>query len=417
MKHIYLFSTDSQAGDYGIGTYLRELEACLSSELGIALTVVELQSTEKEFSVVEIAEVRHIKVPSPIARPYWQFQAKKMESYNLSVCSLLKKYVSAEEDNVFHLNYLQHDSLVQYLRIIDPSCNIIFTIHYLNWYSNDEGGSNYYSEINQEKNELTDAFGKFVYESYHRMETMCQSVDKVICLSLHTFNLLQTKYKLSPNKFALIANGLHDEARMLNEEQRRAYKEKLSLTSNEKVILFVGRLDEAKGLSLLLKAFRKVIAHLPNAHLIIAGNGKYDEFLKECSSLYGKVTFTGRVEKDFLYQLYQITDIGVHPSLNEQCSYVAIEMMMHGIPLIGFDSAGIGEMIKSAYNGYKVHIGDEILPVSENTLLFEQLGDYIIKVLQNSDLQRELGKNSRMIYLNQYDEVRMKKKILEVYDL
>ena len=107
--------------------------------------------------------------------------------------------------------------------------------------------------------------------------------------------------------------------------------------------------------------------------------------------------------------------MGVHPSLNEQCSYVAIEMMMHGIPLIGFDVIGVGEMIKSGYNGYKVHIDDKILPISENTLLVEQLGNCIIKVLQNGKLRRELGKNSREAYLNRYDEARMKNKILEVY--
>lgn len=72
-------------------------------------------------------------------------------------------------------------------------------------------------------------------------------------------------------------------------------------------------------------------------------------------------------------------------------------------------------MIKSGYNGYKVHIGDEVLPVSENTLLVEQLGDYIIKVLENDKLRRELGKNSREAYLNRYDEVRMKNKLSEVY--
>ena len=38
MKHIYIFNTDSQAGDYGIGTYLRELKACLRSDPEIILT-------------------------------------------------------------------------------------------------------------------------------------------------------------------------------------------------------------------------------------------------------------------------------------------------------------------------------------------------------------------------------------------
>lgn len=91
-------------------------------------------------------------------------------------------------------------------------------------------------------------------------------------------------------------------------------------------------------------------------------------------------------------------------------------MMMHGIPLIGLDSVGIGDMINSGYNGYKVHIENETLPISENVLLVDQLGDYIIRVLQNSELQQELGKSSRVIYLNQYDEVRMTKKTLEIYN-
>ena len=73
MKHIYIFNTDSQAGDYGIGTYLRELKACLRSDPETILTFVELQSTQKEFSVVEMAGVRCIKIPSPQAHPSWQF--------------------------------------------------------------------------------------------------------------------------------------------------------------------------------------------------------------------------------------------------------------------------------------------------------------------------------------------------------
>ena len=415
MKHIYIFNTDSQAGDYGIGTYLRELKVCLHSEPEITLTFVELQSVEKEFSVVEMAGVRYIKIPSPQTHPSWQFQAKRMKAYNLAVCCLLKKYVNAGEENVFHLNYLQHDSLVPYLREMIPLCKIICTIHYLNRISNNENKNAYYDEIGKKKHEWIDAAGGFVYDSYSRMKAMCQSVDKVICLSLHTFNLLQTECELSQNKLFFISNGLQDEALMLDEEQKRVFKDELSLTVNEKVVLFVGRLDAAKGLLLLIRAFKKVVAHIHDARLIIVGDGRYDELLKECSSFYGKVTFTGKVDKNFLYQLYQITDVGVHPSLNEQCSYVAIEMMMHGIPLIELDVIGVGKMIKSGYNGYKVSIDDKILPVFENTLLVEQLGNCIIKVLENGKLRRELGKNSREVYLNQYNEVRMKNKILEVY--
>lgn len=255
MKHIYIFNTDSQAGDYGIGTYLRELKVCLHSEPEITLTFVELQSVEKEFSVVEMAGVRYIKIPSPQTHPSWQFQAKRMKAYNLAVCCLLKKCVNAGEENVFHLNYLQHDSLVPYLRKMIPLCKIIYTIHYLNRISNNENKNAYYDEIGKKKHEWIDAAGGFVYDSYSRMKAMCQSVDKVICLSLHTFNLLQTECELSQNKLFFISNGLQDEALMLDEEQKRVFKDELSLTVNEKVVLFVGRPDAAKGLLLLIRAF------------------------------------------------------------------------------------------------------------------------------------------------------------------
>lgn len=417
MKHIYLFYSDSRAGDYGIGTYIRELTACIKEEQGIYLTLVELQSMEKEFSVVESEGMRTIKIPSPRLASYWQLQPKKMEQYNLAVSCLLKLQIDKEEDNVFHLNYLQHDSLVPYLREMFPLCKIVFTIHYMGWLTLIKGDEAYFKKIIQkEEVKRTDATEKFVYDDYSRMKAMCQSVDGVICLSSYTFDILQTGYGITQEKLTLISNGLKDEAVIVGEEQKRVIKKELSFNENEKIILFVGRLDEEKGLRLLLKAFEKVVIHFPDAHLIIAGSGNYDRFLKECTSFYGKVTFTGKVEKDFLYKLYQIAEVGVHPSLNEQCSYVAIEMMMHGIPLVGIDSAGIGEMIESGYNGYKVVGGqDSLSDVDRQSLLIKQFGERMLKILQNDELRQRLSENSRIVYRSRYKDAQMKNKYLEVY--
>ena len=151
MKHIYLFYSDSRAGDYGIGTYIRELTACIKEEQGIYLTLVELQSMEKEFSVVESEGMRTIKIPSPRLASYWQLQPKKMEQYNLAVSCLLKLLIDKEEDNVFHLNYLQHDSLVPYLREMFPLCKIVFTIHYMGWLTLIKGDEAYFKKIIQKE--------------------------------------------------------------------------------------------------------------------------------------------------------------------------------------------------------------------------------------------------------------------------
>lgn len=417
MKHIYLFYSDSRAGDYGIGTYIRELTACIKGELGVYLTLVELQSMEKEFSIVESKGVRTIKIPSLRSAPYWQLQPKKMEQYNLAVTCLLKPEINEKEENVFHLNYLQHDSLVPYLRDLFPLSKIIFTIHYMGWLTLIKGDKTYFKKIIQkEEVERTNTTEKSIYDDYSRMKAICQLVDCVISLSSYTFDIVQTEYGTPQEKLTLISNGLKDEAVIVGEKQKRAIKKELSFNENEKIILFVGRLDEEKGLLLLLKAFEKMIIHFSDAHLIIAGSGNYDSFLKECTSFYGKVTFTGKVEKDFLYKLYQIADVGVHPSLNEQCSYVAIEMMMHGIPLVGIDSAGIGEMIESGYNGYKVcGEQDSLSSISKQNLQIEQLGKHISEILQNDELRQRLSENSRIVYCSRYKDTQMKNKILEVY--
>lgn len=417
MKHIYLFSSDSRAGDYGIGTYIRELTECIKGERDVRLSLVELQSMEKEFSIVESEEMRTIKIPSPRLAPYWQLQPGKMEQYNLAVSCLLKSQIDKDEDNVFHLNYLQHDSLVPYLRKLFPSCNIVFTIHYMGWLTLIKGDKACFKKIIQkEETERTDAIEKSVYDDYNRTKAMCQSVDNIVCLSSYTFDILQTEYGIHQEQLTFISNGLKDEAVIVDEEQKRSIKKELSFNENEKIVLFVGRLDEEKGLLLLLKAFERIVVHFSDVHLIIAGSGNYDRFLEECISFCRKVTFTGRVGKGFLYKLYQIADVGVRPSLNEQCSYVAIEMMMHGIPLVGIDSTGIGEMIESGYNGYKVCGEQEPLSAtSEQNLQIEQLGKRTLEILQDDELRQRLSENSRIVYRSRYKHTKMKNKILEVY--
>ena len=83
----------------------------------------------------------------------------------------------------------------------------------------------------------------------------------------------------------------------------------------------------------------------PHARLILAGDGRYNTYLKECRGTRSRITFTGKVNKEELYQYYRIADVSVMSSFHEQCSYVGIEMMMHGVPLIGTSSTGLGEMI------------------------------------------------------------------------
>jgi glycosyltransferase involved in cell wall biosynthesis len=82
-----------------------------------------------------------------------------------------------------------------------------------------------------------------------------------------------------------------------------------------------------------------------DCRLIIAGSGNYDTCLQEAKDSCTKITFTGLLAKDKLYELYRIADIGVVPSLFESFGYVTVEMMMHGLPLVATSTSGLNEVV------------------------------------------------------------------------
>ena len=126
-----------------------------------------------------------------------------------------------------------------------------------------------------------------------------------------------------------------------------------------------------------------------------------------CNGIWGKVIFTGKLRKDQLYRFYQIADIGVLPSCQEQCSYVGIEMLMHGIPLVGTDAMGISEMIEE---GYKIPLkigGEEI------SLCTDKLSDSILSALANKGF---FGKRARHRLEKYYSLNTMRLKVTQLYN-
>lgn len=106
-----------------------------------------------------------------------------------------------------------------------------------------------------------------------------------------------------------------------------------------------------------------------------------------------------------------MSDIGILPSLTEQCSFVAIEMLMHGLPIIGTDSSGLDEMIIDGVNGFKIHLQEK-----EDHIGFpvEELINRINELLHSSSLSK-YEKQSRNLYLQQYTYTCMQDKLCQLY--
>jgi len=169
-------------------------------------------------------------------------------------------------------------------------------------------------------------------------------------------------------------------------------KKKYQIPSISNTILFVGRLDPIKGLEYVIRSFRKILKYKPNVHLIIAGRGNFETYLKECENDWMNIHFTGFLLKEQLYELYSISDIGVIPSFHEQCSYVAIEMMMYSLPIIGTTTTGLQEMIVDGETGLHIPLIEYDDRVELDTQL---LSEKMLFLLQHPKERKRMGANAR----------------------
>jgi len=114
-------------------------------------------------------------------------------------------------------------------------------------------------------------------------------------------------------------------------------------------LLFLGRIEERKGLIYLLKAYRFLKKRSKKIRLIVVGNGKLK---KECQDWIKEqkledVIFEGRVEENKIPSYFATCDIFVAPAIyGESFGIVLLEAMASGKPVVGFGIRAYKEVLK-----------------------------------------------------------------------
>lgn len=194
----------------------------------------------------------------------------------------------------------------------------------------------------------------------------------VISNSHYLANLLEIKLSVCiKNKIYVIWNGI----------QLEKYKASKKL-ADEKVIVSVGRFEYKKGFDILIKAFAEVLKRVPDAKLIIAGNGDEKSkcmTLTEQLGISKKVIFLGQVPNDNIDKVFSKGRVFVCPSRNEPFGIVVLEAMAMGIPVITTDCGGVREIVGNNKYGY-------IVPAENKDAIAEK----IIDLLENQDKCNDL---------------------------
>ena len=100
------------------------------------------------------------------------------------------------------------------------------------------------------------------------------------------------------------------------------------------------------------------------------------------------------------------------PSFHEQCSYVAIEMMMHGIPLIASTTTGLKEMVTDGVTGMHIPIIEHPDKVEIDTDL---LAEKILYMLQHPEYRKRMGANARKRHETVYSSEIFRHNMLDLY--
>lgn len=380
---LLLITNISPALQYGIGTYIAQLIKGFSLHSNLEVAVVQLDCDIDGFLYTDDNGYCLYQIPS--WRQYAEPENKKV--FYDEAARWLNSYLKKEERIIFHFNTAQDEELITSLKDVFTTAKAMATVHYFDW-SIALLGSKWRFRRMLATQGSNNRLEHILYKTYLKEKLFFHCLDSVICLTASSKYILNEEYGLSSDKIFVIPNGMEDK----NTRSPSAIKNEILHKGDTPVLLYVGRLDKSKGVHELIRAFHDILKVHPNAHLILVGDGNFSFCLKECSHIWSHVTFTGKIDPDTLHQLYQLADLGVIPSYSEQCSYVAIEMMMHGLPIVGTNCDGLKEMLPPEYC-VPIHTEEEKIYLDSNEL--------------SSMILKHLGMNGerhtfRQLYENKY---------------
>ena len=147
-------------------------------------------------------------------------------------------------------------------------------------------------------------------------------------------------------------------------------------------VIYLGRLKKYKSVDHLLKAFTLTLKSIPEARLMVVGEGNYKEELIRLSrrlSLDGKVEFTGFVDEEEKVKRLQQAWVAVYPSLKEGWGLTNIEANACGTPVVASNVPGLKDSVVPGRTGLLYEYGD-----------VTKLSECLVKILSDEKLRESL---------------------------
>lgn len=401
--NLVLLNITVEGGFSGVNRYLETMLKGLENEDNIIVhTIYVIEKKEMLFPRIKREGERvDALIPLPVNNHFVIKDDFWMTKYAGVLVDMLDPYFRDKTNIIWNLHCINLSRLTIILKERHGG-RILSYLHCIPWKFEIEGNPvsfnlRYRKFLNKEYYDFNDS----------PIEILTYDVaDRIVCVTRSARFYLERCMCVPSPKIDVVTNGIED---IVESEDvvKHCCDSKIEL-------LYVGRISKEKGVPTLLSALRKVKQAGYCFRLTLAGTG-YESIITELKEKYTELelNFTGRLAFKELIRFYQECTIGLIPSLHEQCSYVAMEMAMFGVPLVVTDVDGLAEMFTDRKTALKVPLvfdDKDGLDVDVN-----KLAQAIIRLMKDRKLRDYLSKNVREHYLKHFTSGLMIKNSINIY--
>lgn len=345
---------------------------------GRELTVLTATFNPENVGKVEIEGVKIRKI---LGRPFGKFR-NFQNLKNRDILKKTKKFLAEYRPDVVHIHTLHHQFSYEVIDLAKQFSKAVFlTLHDAQTVYNGklypkrkicDLNPVYNYKVNWFDNLKRDGFGYNQLQKFFIKRTL-KKADKIFAVS----NAL---------KGALEANGIYNVETIHNGIDADEWMGGEVIGKN---ILFAGRVDEAKGVKVLIRAFIMVNSQIPDAKLTIVGDGDFSPFggspEGEKTEKNKNIKILPWQSREEMKKLFAESAVVTVPSLYiDPFPTVNLEAMAAGRPVVGTCFGGTPEAVVNNETGYIVN------PYNEKELV-----EKIVDLLKNPEKAAAFGKAGR----------------------
>jgi glycosyltransferase involved in cell wall biosynthesis len=234
-----------------------------------------------------------------------------------------------------------------------------------------------------------------------------KNLDRMIALTTYDADYLEER-GADPARIEIIPNGVDlGTYHPISPELINGFRERHHIPTDASMVLFVGRLVDQKGLPFLLEAMPELRRRVPEARLMVVGEGPELGRARHLARTLGiddAVSWTGRLSEKELVSAYNTSQVVAVPSLWEGMPLVILEAAACGKPVVASNVSGMPEFIEEGGTGFTVNPRDP-----------GAMAGSIEQVLEDNTLARRMSDRARKKASGEFDLKVQVSRTLDLY--